>query len=60
MNDKTIIKIYWIDFIKKMMSLIAFTILAIVFEYWWIIFFAILFWGNSPEIEIIEKDSKEK
>lgn len=60
MNDKTIIKIYWIDFVKKMMSLIAFTILAIVFEYWWIIFFVILFWGNSPEIEIIEKDSKEK
>lgn len=60
MEDKTIIKIYWIDFVKKMGSLAAFTTLAIVFEYWWIIFFAILFWGNSPEIKITEKESKEE
>ena len=56
MDDKTIIKIYWIDFAKKMGSLIAFTTLAIVFEYWWIIFFSILFWGSSPEIEIKKKE----
>ena len=60
MNDKTIIKIYLIDFAKKMGSLSAFTTLAIVFEYWWIIFFSILFWGDSPEGDITEKETKEK
>ena len=58
MEDKTIIKIYWIDFAKKMGALTAFTTLAIVFEHWWIIFFSILFWGSLPETEITRKSKR--
>lgn len=38
-------KIYLMAMIKNIVALICFTILAIVFNKWWIIFFAILFWS---------------
>ena len=40
MNDKK----YWLEFATKIGSLTSFTILAIVFNHWWIILFALLFW----------------
>ena len=44
MKDKDLIKkLAWIAFLRNCISLICFTILAIVFEKWWIVFFALLF-----------------
>lgn len=36
-------KIYWFAILQNTVSIIAFTVLAIVFNRWWIIFFSILF-----------------
>lgn len=36
-------KLYFILVLKNIVSIICFTILAIVFNRWWIVFFSILF-----------------
>ena len=37
-------EIYLIAMVKNIVALICFTILAIVFNKWWIVFFSLLFW----------------
>ena len=37
-------KITLMCFIRNSIALICFTILAIIFRKWWIIFFALIFW----------------
>lgn len=39
---------------RNVISLICFTILAIIFNKWWIVFFSLLFWCS------VEKDKDEK
>lgn len=39
-------KIYLMAMVKNIVALICFTILAIVFNKWWIIFFSIIFWSS--------------
>lgn len=41
-------------FIRNAISLICFTILAIVFQKWWIVFFSLIFWVT------VEKEEGEK
>lgn len=38
-------KIYLMAMVKNIVALICFTILAIVFNKWWIVFFSLLFWS---------------
>lgn len=38
-------KIYLMAMVKNIIALICFTILAIVFNKWWIVFFSLLFWS---------------
>lgn len=47
-------KIYLVAMIKNIVALICFTILAIVFNKWWIVFFSLLFWSS------IESESGDK
>lgn len=47
MDDKTARSLLWALVFKGAVSLICFTVLAIVFHHWWIVFFAILFLPNS-------------
>ena len=44
MNDK--IKLYLIWALKNITTLICFTILAIVFNKWWIVLFSALFYSS--------------
>ena len=48
------LKLYLICFTINVISLICFTTLAIVFQKWWIVFFALLFWCS------VEKDEGDK
>ena len=48
------LKLYLICYARNVISLICFTILAIVFNKWWIVLFTILFW-----ISVEEKEKKE-
>ena len=45
MSEKDII-LCIIVFIKNILVLVCFTFLAIFFEKWWIVFFAIIFWNS--------------
>lgn len=47
--------------IKNITSLICFTILAVVFNHWWIVFFSIIFMlvGKDLNIRIEEKNMDE-
>lgn len=47
-------KLCLICFARNVISLICFTILAIIFNKWWIVFFSLLFWCG------VEKDKDEK
>lgn len=38
-------KIYLMTIVKNIVALICFTILAIVFNKWWIVLFSLLFWS---------------
>lgn len=44
---KDIIEINLMRFFSKMGALTSFTVLAIYFEKWWIIFFSLLFWYSD-------------
>lgn len=52
MSDK--LKLYLMCYIRNAISLICFTILSIVFQKWWIVFFALIFWCY------VEKDEGDK
>ena len=41
MKDKNII--YWVVIIGNTLAIICFTILAVIFHKWWIVFFSLLF-----------------
>lgn len=48
------LKLYLICYARNVISLICFTILAIVFNKWWIVLFTIIFWCS------VEKKEKEE
>ena len=52
MNEE--LKLYLICFVRNIICLICFTVLAIVFNKWWIVLFTILFW-----ISVERKEKKE-
>lgn len=52
MNDE--LKFYVICYIRNIIVLICFTILAIFFNKWWIVLFSMLFWVS------VAKDKEEK
>ena len=45
------LKLYLMCFIRNVITLICFTILAIVFHKWWIIFFSLIFWISVEDKE---------
>lgn len=49
-------KLYIINFLLNATTIICFTILSIVFNKWWIIFFTAIFWSTF-KIETKIKDS---
>ena len=54
MNEKEYnFKMNLICIIKNIVSIICFTILAIIFNHWWIIFFSLLFM-----VKVEKKDDK--
>ncbi|MBQ1551400.1 MAG: hypothetical protein IIZ67_04780 [Bacilli bacterium] len=52
MNEE--LKLYLICFVRNIICLICFTVLAIIFNKWWIVLFTILFW-----ISVERKENKE-
>lgn len=45
-EDKGIIAIYILTIIKNAVAMVCFTVLAIVFNKWWISLFSALFWSS--------------
>lgn len=66
MSDENKLKLYKLIAIRNSISLICFTILAIVFKTFYIVFISILFWcysdekENSTVKELEEHSGKEK
>lgn len=54
-NIKGVLVGYLLVMLKNIVPMICFTILAIIFKYWWISLFSILFW-SSPKMTIGDKD----
>ena len=51
MNEKEYsFKMNLLCIIKNMVSIICFTILAVMFNHWWIIFFSLLFMVKAEKI----------
>lgn len=48
-NNNYNFKINLLCWLKNVISLICFTILAIVFKHWWIVFFSILFYSYTEK-----------
>ena len=44
MSEEEYVKLAKLCVIRNSIDLICFTILAIIFKHWWIIFFSCLFW----------------
>ena len=40
----------------RIVAIICFTILAVVFNHWWIVFFSILFYPGFPQNKTQEKE----
>lgn len=57
MNEVNIIFCYLIGTLYNIASVVCFTILAIIFNKWWIVFFSLLF---IRDISIKTTDEKEK
>ena len=53
------LKLYLLCFTRNVISLMCFTILAIVFQKWWIVFFALLFWVIVEREETEDDNSRE-
>lgn len=56
MNEVNIIFCYLIGILYNIVPVVCFTILAIIFNEWWIVFFALLF---IRDISIKTTDNKE-
>ena len=56
-KDKGVIIVYILTIIKNIIPMICFTILAIVFNKWWLSLFSVLFWSS---LKIENKDSDAK
>lgn len=50
--------IYLMCAIENAVAIICFAILSVVFNHWWIVFFAIVF-CNHPKIRTIEKGDND-
>ena len=57
MNEVNIIFCYLIGILYNIASVVCFTILAIIFNKWWIVFFSLLF---IRDISIETTDKKKK
>ena len=44
--EKNIVTLYWLTILNNAVPLICFTILAILFEKWWLALFSILFYKS--------------
>lgn len=53
------LKLYLLCFTRNVISLMCFTILAIVFHKWWIVFFALLFWVIVEREETEDDNSRD-
>ena len=56
MNEENIISCYLIGILYNIVSVVCFTILAMIFNKWWIVFFALLF---IRDISIKTTDKKK-
>lgn len=52
------VKLYIVVLIWNIIDIVSFTILAIIFEHWWIVFFAGLFTHSFSDIKEEEKDDE--
>lgn len=60
MNEVNIIFCYLIGILYNTASVVCFTILAIIFNKWWIVFFALLFIRDISIKTTDEKESNEE
>lgn len=60
MNEVNIISCYLIGILYNIACVVCFTILAIIFNKWWIVFFALLFIRNISIKTTDEKESNEE
>lgn len=44
----------------RIVAIICFTILAVVFNHWWIVFFSILFYPGFPKVKSQEEEKEEQ
>ena len=60
MNEENIISCYLIAILYNIASVVCFTILAIIFNKWWIVFFSLLFVRYISIETTDKKKSKEE
>lgn len=60
MNEVIIIFCYLIGILYNIASVVCFTILAIIFNKWWVVFFALLFIRNISIKTTDEKESNKE
>jgi len=60
MNEVNIIFCYLIGILYNIASVVCFTILAIIFNKWWIVFFSLLFIRDISIKTTDEKESNEE
>lgn len=53
------LKLQWSVLIKNTITLITFSILAIVFQKWWIVLISILFWTSIESKKEIKDDRRK-
>lgn len=56
-EDKSVLLAYLMILVQKIIVLGCFTVLAIIFNKWWIIFFSLLFW---PSRNVESEECKKK
>lgn len=44
----------------RIVAIICFTILAVVFNHWWIVFFSFLFYPGFPKVKYQEEEKEEQ
>lgn len=58
---KTMIKMMWVNTIQNCFAIGCCTVLAIMFNKWWLIFVAALFWKNINPVQMLASvDEKKK
>lgn len=60
MNEVNIVFCYLVGILQNIVSVVCFTILAIIFNKWWIVFFSLLFLRDISIKATDEKESKEE